>query len=103
LRRWVEAVAEQDVEATGVRIENSLEQPQRRGALILMWAKQFEVEQEAETGANQLKDCGTVVVLRPRLAFDRDLARLTIRAAALVTAVDLVSIDRREAMTAQRQ
>jgi len=95
----IEAVAQQDVEAAGMMIEDPLNQPHRRRAFIFLGPQQFKIQQEPEILTEQLKDDGPVVVLDALLAVDRDFALLAVLTAALVTVVDFMAIDHGETVT----
>jgi hypothetical protein len=94
----VEPVAEQDIEAAGLRSDDALNQPKCGRALILMRTQEFEIQQKPEPRPHELENHGAMIVLDPLLAIDREFALLTSRAAALVAAVDFVTVDDRQTM-----
>ena len=67
-----------------------------------MRPQQLEIQQEAELRTDEQKDDRPMIVLGARLSVDRDLARLTVAAAAIITGVDLRPVDHGQPMPPQR-
>lgn len=88
----IESVAQQDVETTGLSGDDALNQPQRGRPLVVMGPEEFKIQQQAEAGADELEDHGSMVILDTLLSIDGKFALLAVFTAALVTAVDFVAV-----------
>jgi hypothetical protein len=96
----IETVAQQDVEGTGMLFQDSLDQSQGGRALIFAGALKFKVQQEEERWAGQHENNGPVIVLDPFLAVHLDDALLALATTPDVTAVYLMAIYHRQAVSA---
>lgn len=88
----IESVAQKDVETPGLSGDDAVNQPQRGSPLVVMGAEEFEIQQQAEAGADELEDHGSMIILDTLLSIDGKFALLAVFTAALVTAVDFVAV-----------